>query len=298
MVDLKYHIVSIIGIFLALGIGILIGSTLVSDDLMAGQQRKMIDALEEKFTSLREREVDLIAENESKDQVIKNYENFSQAMLPMVVENRLQGQRIAVVVTGGMDVPAGMLNTLAKSGASLTSQTIVLSSINMRDAALRDKIIEFYQLEPDASSDILRQRVAQSVAMLMCNQGDPSTTQFLQQNKLVKFSGDYNQPVDHIVIMGGAESLGATFMDSFDAPLIDVLLQEEKVLSGVEVSYASVSFMEAYQKFNITTIDNIDLSPGQISLVLSMGGEPGNYGIKDTASKFMPSLPVEYLRGR
>lgn len=298
MVDLKYHIVSIIGIFLALGIGILIGSTLVSDDLMAGQQRKMIDALEEKFTSLREREVDLIAENESKDQVIKNYENFSQAMLPMVVENRLQGQRIAVVVTGGMDVPAGMLNTLAKSGASLTSQTIVLSSINMRDAALRDKIIEFYQLEPDASSDILRQRVAQSVAMLMCNQGDPSTTQFLQQNKLVKFSGDYNQPVDHIVIMGGAESLGATFMDSFDAPLIDFLLKQEKAISGVEASYASVSFMETYQKFNITTVDNVDFSPGQISLVLSMGGEPGDYGIKDTASKFMPSLPVEYLRGR
>ncbi|HHW62166.1 MAG TPA: copper transporter [Syntrophomonadaceae bacterium] len=298
MVDLKYHIVSIIGIFLALGIGILIGSTLVSDDLMVGQQRKMIDALEEKFTSLREREADLIAENERKDQIIKNYENFSQAMLPVVVENRLQGQRIAMVVTGGMDVPAGMLNTLAKSGANLTSQTIVLSSINMQDAALRNKIIEFYQLKPDASSDVLRQRVAQSVAMLICNQGDPSTTQFLQQNKLVKFSGDYNQPVDHIVIMGGAESLGATFMDSFDAPLIDVLLQEEKVLSGVEVSYASVSFMEAYQKFNITTIDNIDLSPGQISLVLSMGGEPGNYGIKDTASKFMPSLPVEYLRGR
>ena len=115
----------------------------------------------------------MIAENESKDQVIKNYENFSQAMLPMVVENRLQGQRIAVVVTGGMDVPAGMLNTLAKSGASLTSQTIVLSSINMRDAALRDKIIEFYQLETDASSDVLRQRVAQSVAMLICNQGTP-----------------------------------------------------------------------------------------------------------------------------
>ena len=298
MVDLKYHIVSIIGIFLALGIGILIGSTLVSDDLMVGQQRKMIDALEEKFTSLREREADLIAENERKDQIIKNYENFSQAMLPVVVENRLQGQRIAMVVTGGMDVPAGMLNTLVKSGANLTSQTIVLSSINMQDAALRNKIIEFYQLKPDASSDVLRQRVAQSVAMLICNQGDPSTTQFLQQNKLVKFSGDYNQPVDHIVIMGGAESLGATFMDSFDAPLIDVLLQEEKVLSGVEVSYASVSFMEAYQKFNITTIDNIDLSPGQISLVLSMGGEPGNYGIKDTASKFMPSLPVEYLRGR
>ena len=40
MVDLKYHIVSIIGIFLALGIGILIGSTLVSDDLMAGSSAK------------------------------------------------------------------------------------------------------------------------------------------------------------------------------------------------------------------------------------------------------------------
>ncbi len=51
--------------------------------------------------------------------------------------------------------------------------------------------------------------------------------------------------------------------------------------------------MEEYQKDKISTIDNVDLSPGQISLVYAMEGEPGDYGIKVTAKKFMPSLPVE-----
>lgn len=298
MIDLKYHIVSLIGIFLALGLGILIGSTIVSDDLMVGQQRKMIDALEEKFTSLREREAELLAVNENQAEILKNYENFGQTMRPMVVKNRLQGQRVAVIVTGGMDVPAGMVNTLSESGAILTSQTIVLNNVSLRDAALRKSIAEFYHLKEDAGSDEMRRNIAQSVAKLICNKGDTATLQFLQQNKLVKFSGEYSQRVDHVIIMGGSENIGATFMESFDAPLLDLLLAEGKSLAGVESSEANISFMEAYQKFNITTIDNVDLSPGQISLVLSMGGEPGDYGLKPTASKFMPSLPVEYLGGR
>ncbi|HZJ84339.1 MAG TPA: copper transporter, partial [Syntrophomonadaceae bacterium] len=55
------------------------------------------------------------------------------------------------------------------------------------------------------------------------------------------------------------------------------------------------SYIGHYQNYNITTIDNVDLSPGQISLILAMEGEPGHYGIKDTAQKFMPSLPVQSI---
>ena len=56
MIDLRYHIATIIALFLALAVGILIGSTIVGDDLLVEQQKKSIDRLEEQFLSLREQE--------------------------------------------------------------------------------------------------------------------------------------------------------------------------------------------------------------------------------------------------
>ncbi|MEA1960230.1 MAG: copper transporter [Bacillota bacterium] len=298
MIDLKYHIVSIIGVFLALGLGILIGSTLVSDDIMVGQQRKMIDDLEEKFMVLREREDSLVNLNESKDVVIGDYENFSQAMLPLVVKDQLQDVRTAIIVTGGQDVPAGLTNTLALAGAQVVSQTVVLSNVNMQEENVREKLIHFYNLEENVSLDVLRQSVATSVALVLCNKADPMVKDFLEELELMKFRGEYFTDVDKFIMVGGADKLLVSFARTFDKPLIEVFLDEGKLITGVEGSEVHYSYIGTYKDYNITTIDNIDRSPGQIALVLSMGGEPGNYGIKVTADKFMPSLPVDYLGGQ
>lgn len=295
MFDLRYHIVSIVAVFLALGIGILIGSAIVSDDLMVTQQQKMIDRLEEQFTSLKESESSLMAENASNNRLLNNYENFSQTMLTPIVKDRLSGKNIAVVVSGDQEVPASLINSLTIAGANVNSQTVILTNINMKDAALREKLIEYYALEAGTASDLLRQKTAISIGLLLSNKVSPQVKIFLEENNLIKTSGSYTNAVDTVILIGGTDKLGTSFQESFDTSLINTLLSEDKVLIGVESSKVKFSYMKTYQKYNITTVDDIDLSPGQISLVLAMTGEPGDYGIKSTATKFMPSLPVEYL---
>lgn len=297
MINLRYHIVSLICVFLALGLGILIGSTIVSNDLMVGQQQKMITDLETKFSVLRERDTALAAQNESKDKIIGDYENYSQVLLPLVVKNQLQNTRVAIIVTGGQDIPSGLLNTLNLAGADVLSQTVVLSNVNMKDVSLREKLIQFYTLKDDATADDLRQKVASSLSLILSNNADPSVKVFLEGLGIVKFQGDYLTPVDQVILAGGTNSLDLSFAESLDGKLIEGLMEKGKKVTGVEGSQVHYSYMGAYQKYNITTIDNIDLSPGEISLILSMSGEPGDYGIKATAAKFMPSLPVDNLGG-
>jgi len=96
MIDIRYHIASLIGIFLALALGILIGNTIVGDNLLVDEQKKMIDRLEDQFYVLRERETKLVEESQYKDQVIANYENYSQALLPPLVNDRLTGYKVAI----------------------------------------------------------------------------------------------------------------------------------------------------------------------------------------------------------
>jgi len=296
MIDLRYHIVSIVGIFLALGLGILIGSSIVSDDLMVAQQQKIIDRLEQQFSTLREQESKLVAESAAKTRTINNYENFSQGMLTPIVKDHLQGVNLAVIVSGDQEIPAGLLNSLAISGANVNTQTVVLNNINMKDAALRQRLIKFYGAEAGVTSDILRQKVAASLGLLLTNKLDGEGKKMLEANNLIKSSGIYSNPIDTVILIGGTNKLGSSFPESFDTSLINTLLAAGKRVVGVESSRVKFSYMETYQKYNMITIDNIDLSLGQISLVLAMTGEPGDYGTKSTATKFMPSVPVEYLR--
>lgn len=296
MIDFKYHIVSLIAIFLALGLGILIGSTIVSDDLMVGQQEKMIDGLEERFFALKEEQTMLMVDNANKTRLISEYEKFGQALLSPIVKDHLHGYKLAIIITGGQDIPSGLLNTLSTAGAEVMSKTVLLNNIKLDDSELNEKIKAFYGLDEKVSLLDLRRTVASSVGIMIASNADSNVINFLEENKLLKFNGTYDNNVDGVIIIGGSENYDKAYMNSFDSALIDALLKSNKNAFGVESSEVKISYMEHYQSYNITTIDNIDLSPGQIALVLSMEGEPGDYGIKETAKRFIPSLPIDYLQ--
>lgn len=298
MIDLKYHITSIVAIFLALGLGVLIGSSIVGDNLLVDQQKKMIDRLEEQFYVLRDKEDKLEAENEYKTNVISNYENYSQTVLPLLVEGRLKGYKTAVVVTGDGEIPAGMANALSNAGAEVVSKVVLLSNMNLDSSELRNRLIEFYNLDSKTSRDTLRHYVAVSVAAILNGIDEPGLITFLEQNNLIKFSGNNNVPLNGVILLGGANNTNSNFAESFDQGLVASFNQQGVKVFGVEPSQITYSYMSVYQDNNISTVDNIDLSPGQISLILAMEGEAGNYGMKPTAKKFMPSFPVNNSRER
>ena len=83
-----------------------------------------------------------------------------------------------------------MASALSTAGAEVVSKTVVLANMNLDSAELRESLIDFYGLEEEASRDTLRQYLAVSVAAVINGQEDPSLISFLEQNDLVKFSGD------------------------------------------------------------------------------------------------------------
>jgi len=296
MIDLKYHIVSIVAIFIALGMGILIGSTIVGNDVMVAQQQKIISSLERQFADLREHESKLMAEDVKKSKMITQYENFAQSMLVPVVTGQLKGRNVAVIVSGNQAMPSGIINTLGLAGANLNSQAMVLENINMKDSILRSRLIDYFALEYNTTSDVLRQQVAQSLALQVTNRADSALNVFLEENKLIKMTYSNDQPIDTVILIGGSDTLGQSYPEGFDSSLIKALLDRGIQVIGAERSDVKFSYMKYYQKFSISTVDNIDMSVGQISLVLALNGQPGNYGIKSNATVFMPVLPEGFTR--
>ena len=297
MMDIRYHIATLIAVFLALGIGILIGSTMVGSDVLSDQQKKIIDQLEEQFELLRQKEEGLASRVEFMNGLLKHYEDFTEALVPSLVANRLEGMKMGLVVTGGSDVPSGVLSSLSLAGAKVVSTTVVLPGMGLSSEPLRSRLASAYGMEEESSPEALRAKVSESVADIILNKDMPEMKRMLEQNDLVKFNGDYSVPLDAVIILGGANGLDYYFPETVDVPLMSRLSAAGVRVVGAEVMDVKYSYMEVYQAQKITTVDDIDIIPGQVSLILAVGGESGNYGVKPTAKKFMPSLLPVYAGG-
>lgn len=297
MFDIRYHVATLVAIFIALGVGILIGSTLVGGDVMVEQQKKIISQLEAQFDDLRERESQMAQENAFMSNVSRNYEEFSRTFSVPLIKNRLNGYRVAIIVTGGQEIPAGMLNSLSLAGARVDSTTVVLPGIRLNDSGLLIRVCDYYQLDHSTPPDELRKMIALSAAGIVANGGDTEARTFLEDNNLVNFDGDYGGILDEVILIGGARDENLNYPASVDAWFIRSLQNYNKNILGCETSRVPISYMTTYQEFDISTIDDIDMTPGQIAMVRVLEGETGDYGVKSTAKKFMPSLPAEYLRG-
>jgi hypothetical protein len=269
----------------------------VGGDVMVEQQKKIISQLEAQFDDLRERESQMAQENAFMSNVSRNYEEFSRTFSVPLIKNRLNGYRVAIIVTGGQEIPAGMLNSLSLAGARVDSTTVVLPGIRLNDSGLLIRVCDFYQLDHSTPPDELRKMIALSAAGIVANGGDTEARTFLEDNNLVNFDGDYGGILDEVILIGGARDENLNYPASVDAWFIRSLQNYNKNILGCETSRVPISYMTTYQEFDISTIDDIDMTPGQIAMVRVLEGETGDYGVKSTAKKFMPSLPAEYLRG-
>jgi len=98
VMDFKYHTITVIVIFISLAIGILIGSSMVGDELIIQKQQKLISNLEGDFTSLRRENVEFSSEIKGLKLRLEENKEFQKMILPVVVNNQLQNKNILLVV--------------------------------------------------------------------------------------------------------------------------------------------------------------------------------------------------------
>lgn len=95
MINFRYHLVSLVAVFLALGLGVVMGSTVVDRAVVDGL-RNRIDQVESNAERRREENAGLRDELASRDE-------FIDGSAPFVVERRLPGVPVVVVAVAGTD---------------------------------------------------------------------------------------------------------------------------------------------------------------------------------------------------
>ncbi|GAB3883123.1 copper transporter [Terrabacter terrigena] len=114
MIDFRYHLVSIISVFLALAVGIVLGA--------GPLQANLGDQLGDQVAALRTEKQALNDKLTTSEKLVDASDEFATAVQPRVVAERLTGHRVVVVVMPSADgtMVTNIEDVVRQSGAALT----------------------------------------------------------------------------------------------------------------------------------------------------------------------------------
>ncbi|NCO66071.1 MAG: hypothetical protein COW32_04715 [Candidatus Aquicultor secundus] len=295
MLDMRYHIASLVAVFFALAIGILLGTVIVDKGVLVNQQQALVKRIETNFNELRE-------ENRMLRDEVGEQRKFATQVIPLAIEGRLDKQNVGVIVTAdaGDEIVSGLIDGFKKAGA--TASSIRLNNdIKLADQALTQLKPYFTadQLTADNARELVLKRMVDELAKPSTSTATAITTTttvakvpFLVQLSNMGFiKTDINfslfKPINAAVIVGGSDSNQDPLKT--DLPLAAQLKAIKIRAVGVETSVAKKSYIKTFQEAGIPTVDNINQPTGIISTVFALAGQDGDFGIKGTAGQFMPT---------
>lgn len=287
-INIKYYVLTIASIFIALGIGIFIGFMLDGQKVFSEQQTSIINELEQKFKDLQTENNNLKNTVQELNKQIGYYNQYHQIIFPELVADKLSGVKVAIIETTNEFIYSGMRNALLKAGATIESITVIKDSFDTGDELEVQNLIDFLSNKYGVTVDEkhLNEFVASKLANAIVTGQDVDLINYLKTNGYIDFTGIPGN-TDFVIIAGGSNNKDNNIA-SIDIPIIKQVKLLNVPIIGVEQSDTKYSYIDVYKKQHISTIDNVEDIIGQTSLIMVMEGKEGNYGIKQSAMSLMP----------
>jgi hypothetical protein len=160
MIDFRYHLVSIVAVFLALGIGLLLGATALQPSTLAGLIK----------TSQREHhQIDsLIFSNGQLNRQITSNDQFAETNAPQLLRQLLAGERVVVVEAPGASgqVVSGIDQALTEADAIISGHVQLQSRFFDVSPATQEQLTQLAQQFAPAGVTLHGSPVAQASQVL------------------------------------------------------------------------------------------------------------------------------------
>ncbi|MBI4744662.1 MAG: copper transporter [Actinobacteria bacterium] len=285
MFDMRSYIVSLIAVFLALGIGILMGTVVVDKGILVEQQGALVKGLQDEFSSLRE-------ENNTLKRDLNARNEFEKEIISLFAQNQLPQSQITIVTTNGVSetLISGVSNILSLAGAQYNIFTITTPDFDLKNSATQKQLLAQFPGELFSKGE-LKKRVIRKVTEELISSPDKPFVKFLSNLNFVKLNEVFNSPPSVVIVFAEDEERVSSVARDLDIQLVQSLKELNITTIGVESSTVTDSYISDFKSAGASsTIDNIDTIPGQVALVYVLKGNNGNFGTKKTAQSLMPPL--------
>jgi hypothetical protein len=289
--DLRYHVASLAAVFLMLVVGILIGVGISGRGFVSDAER---DQLNDKIAQLEEQVDAATAESDDFERRQEAAADFVAGAYPVLAERRLEGKRIGVVVLGRLPQETlpfveNAIEDDADGEVARMRAIVVPLRIDEVESALRARATLGGYVGEDELGNLGR-----DLGRELAAGGETPLWDALEGEIVEERSGTFAEPVDGVVVIRSAEpQAGET--SRFLGGLYQGLNSTGVPVVGVEPARVEQSAIPVFQRYGLSTVDSVDDEPGQLALILLLGGaDPGDYGVRDTAKKgILP--PIEPL---
>jgi copper transport outer membrane protein MctB len=308
MIDFRYHLVSIVAVFLALAIGIVLGSTELRGNTL--------ELLQSSSNSLKNQLNAVSAQRDGYQAQASAADQSLQAAEPRLLAGLLDGDRIVIVTEPGApgSVVDGIKRSAAAAGATVTGQVALQPKFNDLSGATQSSLGSINSSIASSDAKTLteasdprtgyQQQAAQLIATAILDKtaGDAGLTADSAQTLLSAYAqGGYlnvsGTPTDRatlavIVTPQTAPSDGPN--DPANRVLLAVAQQFAAVSAATLVAGGTAGSAQAGSAISVlrsssvsgqvSSVDNADSTLGQISVaealaVQAAGGKPHSYGI-------------------
>jgi hypothetical protein len=314
VIDFRYHLVSLIAVFLAVALGIVIGTTQLNGGVLDNLKGR-VTALEQDKRSLEDQTKSLRAQADTGAA-------FEQAVGPSLVKGTLTGRSVLLVVASDK-VPAETVqavSTLVGQAGGVVSGTIRLPPKYTDPSAAPS--LQSYVTGPGLPAGVTLPATADTakliaallgqVLMIPTKAGLPGPTSAgvasvlsgLSSLGVLTVDGPSVTPANSAIVLttGAVESPDA---DSRNAALVDLAIALDAsgsgaVIAGDGASAGATGLIGVVRADRgasalVSTVDDVDIPAGQISGVLALvqerQGTSGRYGSAKGAQP-LPPLPT------
>jgi hypothetical protein len=272
MLDFRYHALSLVAVFLALGIGIVLGSSL-GDTVVSEANRDLARSLRGDLNTAR-------GEASEARAGVGHRERMLESVSRELVGGRLDGRSVAVVSSGNLpaNVQSGVREAVRQAGgrlavvAELDSPPDVADLAGVLGSRFEDLRSDDERLRPMGRrlgrSLVAGGRVARRLA-------DRFPDRFGGRTVRASAVAVYREP--------GLERSEA--VQQVEQGLIEGLRSAGRPVVGVETLDTEPSQISFFEKNRLSSVDNLNSAGGRIALPLVLARvATGNFGFKETAT--------------
>ena len=303
MFDLRYHVASLAAIFLALAVGIILGVALsgkirgAEDSLSAGR----IAELEDQLNAARER-------GSSEQEMLQHSEDLINDAYPALMENRLVDRGYAIVFVGPVD--GELRSAVEKTLSDADGTPVRLFAFELPvDPASLDDFLESKESLSEYAGD--PQALGRALGEELMEEGDTPLLDEVSSELVEERSGTTIPAVDGAIVVHSwapdsedSSTASTRASEAFVDGVLQGLQSASLPIVGVETSDVDTqtSAVPIFNDAGVSSVDDLDLPAGRLALALLLGGgEPGNYGVKETASDGVvpqvDAVPVQPIGG-
>ena len=286
-INMKYYIVTICAIFIALGVGILVGFNLNYDQALSKQQSEVLESFNTEFEALKDKNKTLQSEINDLDGNVDDLKEYIDNNIDILTQDALTDKNTGIILTSdNNDYSEDIENLILKANGTVSFNIMIKDNISNEEklAELSKSLNKTFK----SSQDIINYIVES-----LDNTKGYDQLYALEDLGVIKINninkGKY-QAYDSVVLLGNLS--GKDAKDKFNKKeklILNDLKEKNKYLVCVNQNNEDNTILKLYSDNNISTIGNINEGIGKVSLITLLKNQNivGDYGDSDLSKKII-----------